>query len=69
MVPFWVYENTDDNDNKEISTILVNVGAQETFIWTQELLYHCPKKKKEKEKVASILLTKPDFPWSAARLD
>lgn len=32
MVPFWVYENTDDNDNKEISTILVNVGAQETFI-------------------------------------
>lgn len=32
MLPFWVYENTDDNDNKEISTILVNVGAQETFI-------------------------------------
>lgn len=32
MVPFWVYENTDDNDNEEISTMLVNVGTQEAFV-------------------------------------
>jgi len=43
MVPFWVYEHTDDNDEKEISTTLANVAYPTSICMTQEHLYHWQK--------------------------
>lgn len=53
MAPFWIYEHTDDNEDKEISAVLVMFTQQVSV--GQRSIYTID------DKVSSTLFIKPYF--------